>query len=148
MRLAIIALAIGTASVAEGQASAQTLSTGSEMAWAGEARYWADQEAGNNADYIKLFDENFMGWPCERPSPARKADVNGLFNGLQPGVMIDRKSSVTGPGFVITYYRATGRIQLGGGRIETLVLNFTHTWIPTVDGWKITGGMCRPAPNE
>jgi hypothetical protein len=148
MRLAIVAIVMGTAFIADRQTAAQTLSPGSELAWAGETRYWADNEAGNYADYIKLFDEHFTGWACGRSDPGRKTDIKATVAGLLPRVIVDKKSSVVGAGLVITYYRATWRKDLGDGKTQTIVANFTHTWIPTKLGWKIVGGMCRPAPTE
>jgi hypothetical protein len=147
MRLAIVAVVMGTVFIAGAQAAPQR-SPGSELAWAGEARYWADNEKGNYADYITLFDENFTGWSCGGSDPEQKAEIKNTIAGLQPGVVIDKKSSVVGAGLVITYYRATWRKDLGGGKTQTIVANFTHTWIPTKDGWKIAGGMCRPASTE
>jgi hypothetical protein len=149
MRVPIFLMVAGTVFVAGGHASAQTASPGSEAAWAGEARYWADHKAGNSADYISLFDDNFTGWPCRRPQPEQKSYVKKkILSASQSDFAIDQQHSVVGSGFVITFYRVTERIKLGDGKIETIVENFTHTWIPTHDGWKIAGGMCRPAPTE
>ena len=135
--------------MAGGYASAQTSSPGSEPAWAGEARFWADyQDAGARADFINLYDETFTGWPCGRPNPENKSYIRTPVSKTPFGVVIDRRSSVVGSGFVITYYRATGHFKLADGKVETFSNNFTHTWIPTSDGWKIAGGMCRPAPTE
>jgi hypothetical protein len=93
MRLTVAAIVVGTALVADRQASAQTLSRGSELAWAGEARYWADSEAGDYTDYINLFDEHFTGWSCGRSDPGQKTDIKTTMAGLLPGVVIDKNSA-------------------------------------------------------
>lgn len=144
----VIALAV-LAMAAGGHASAQTASPGSEAAWAGEAKFWADyQKAGDGADLISHYAETFTGWPCGRSSPDNKSSLKSLEFRPVFDVAIDRRSSVVGSDFVITYYRAIGHFRREDGKIGTFSNNFTHTWIPVGDGWKIAGGMCRPAPAE
>jgi hypothetical protein len=138
---AATALAVGTSAPA-------SLAEATGPAWAGEARYWSDSERGDFADFIQLFSDRFTGWPCGASLPQAKSDIKGTIKGLQPGTVLDRKSTVVGPGLVITYYRATGRFRGDAGKIETVVTNITHTWVPTTEGWKIIGGMCRIAPAE
>jgi len=140
--LAATALAVGTS------APASPVEATGAAAWAGEARYWSDGERGDFADFIQLFSDRFTGWPCGASLPQAKSDIKGTIKGLQPGTVLDRKSTVVGPGLVITYYRATWRLKGDAGKIETVVNNITHTWVPTAEGWKIIGGMCRPAPAE
>jgi hypothetical protein len=148
MRLLAVAIIATTAFAAAGALYAQTTNPARAAAWAGEDRYWADSEKGDFADFIKLFSDDFIGWPCPARTPQAKIDLKGTIGGLQPGAVLDRKATAMGSGFVITYYRVTARLRASDGKAETAVFNITHTWAPTKDGWRIAGGMCRPAPAE
>jgi hypothetical protein len=137
MRLLAVAIIATTAFAAAGALYAQTTNPARAAAWAGDF-----------ADFIKLFSDDFIGWPCPARTPQAKIDLKGTIGGLQPGAVLDRKATAMGSGFVITYYRVTARLRASDGQAETAVFNITHTWAPTKDGWRIAGGMCRPAPAE
>jgi hypothetical protein len=116
-------------------------------AWAGEDRYWATNVAGDVANYLTMFDEQFTGWPCAAERPSTKADLRALGNRLlEPrkiGVSLEDKAASGGADSVVTYYRARIRQRAPDGSLVTVLRDFTHTWVKRTDGWRIVGGMCR-----
>ena len=127
--IAIIAAGAAMALALGASATASSAEPTGAAAWAGEARYWSDSERGDFADYIQLFSDRFTGWPCGASLPQAKSDLKGTINGLQPGTVLDRRSTVAGAGLVITYYRATAQLRRHPGKIETAVLNVTPTGV-------------------
>jgi hypothetical protein len=50
--------------------------TGEERAvWQLEEDYWRFVSAGNVDSYVKLWHDDFIGWPCFEWTPARKGDI-------------------------------------------------------------------------
>ncbi len=54
-------------------ASAQSLSV-SEV-WAREDDYWRFVKAGDVENYLTLWHEKFIGWPCDQDHPKRKSSI-------------------------------------------------------------------------
>lgn len=118
--------------------------------WQLEENYWRFVSAGNVDSYVKLWHDDFVGWPCFEWNPARKEDIgkwvrdirdNGwkLTYQLKPLEIQAFKDDI-----VVVHYAAEYVYDYGDGTRSGAGLwrKFTHTWMRTGDGWQIVGGMC------
>jgi hypothetical protein len=146
-RQAIAALAAAWLFLAALPSSAQPTSQALTAAWAGEDRYWATNLAGDVANYLTLFDEQFTGWPCSSVRPSNKADLRAQGSGLlapaKLSVSLEDKAAGGAEDSVVVYYRARISQRAADGNTVTVLRDFTHTWIRRSEGWRIIGGMCR-----
>jgi hypothetical protein len=49
--------------------------------WALEDDYWRYVKAGDVESYVKLWHEQFIGWPCDQDHPKRKAAIGDWVRG-------------------------------------------------------------------
>lgn len=46
-----------------------------QAVWQLEKDYWRFVSAGDVDSYVKLWHDDFVGWPCFEMNPARKGDI-------------------------------------------------------------------------
>ena len=113
--------------------------------WAREEAYWAYVEAGDVEGFRSLWDEAFVGWPCD--SPARTfLDLTEQVSAWFAAVRAEQQRTAIAPEAVliagdlgITYLSATTTSAQSYGAETT---KLTHTWRRSGGTWKILGGMC------
>jgi hypothetical protein len=126
--------------------------------WAREDEYWRYVKAGDDKNYEALWHEKFIGWPCDQPHPARKANIADWVRKIR-----DEKITVTADlthegaedfgNVVVVHYRvhrvdtyADGKTRQGPFSGPTGWSKITHTWMKVGATWQIIGGMCGPLP--
>jgi ketosteroid isomerase-like protein len=130
--------------------AARDRSAGENAVWQLEEDYWRFVSAGDLDSYVKLWHEDFAGWPCSEASPARKGDIGKWVRDIRDNhwkltyELKPLESQAFGGDIVIVYYAATFVYDYGDGTGsgDGLWRKFTHTWMKTPEGWKIIGGMC------
>jgi ketosteroid isomerase-like protein len=118
--------------------------------WKLEEDYWRYVSAGNIESYVKLWHDDFVGWPCFERIPARKGDIGKWVRDIR-----DNRWKLTyqlkpleiqefGDDTVVVHYAAEYIYDYGDGTRSGAGLwrKFTHTWMKTDAGWQIIGGMC------
>jgi ketosteroid isomerase-like protein len=117
--------------------------------WQMEETYWRLVAAGNVEDYVALWHDDFVGWPCFSWTPTGKANIGSwveeirdndwsLTYELKPeAVQLFRDVAVV-------HYSAEYIFGYGDGtsKGEGDWRKFTHTWMKVGDDWQIIGGMC------
>ena len=111
--------------------------------WKQEEVYWNATAALDDAAYQDLWHRDFRGWPCGEPASVTGAPPPFEKDGVTRTWTMDRKAATAGDRFVSVFYRVRERTAHPDGRVETVVFEVTHTWVPTPAGWKIISGMCR-----
>jgi hypothetical protein len=53
----------------------QEMSTQQKEVWQMEESYWTDVKDFNEAHYLKLWHDNFLGWPRDQPEPIGKKEL-------------------------------------------------------------------------
>ena len=119
--------------------------------WQLEEDYWRYVSTGDVDAYVKLWHDDFVGWPCFEWKPARKGDIGKwvreirdnkwkLTYQLKPLEMQEfgrrHGSSCTMPPNTCTTTATARRAASTSGA------KFTHTWMKSGDSWQIIGGMC------
>jgi hypothetical protein len=116
---------------------------------------------GDVESYVKLWHDDFVGWPCFEWNPARKNDFGKWVRDIR-----DNRWKLTfqlkpleiqefGDDTVVVNYAAEYVYDYGDGTHSGAGLwrKFTHTWMKTHGRWQIIGGMCAaqepvPAPRS
>jgi ketosteroid isomerase-like protein len=125
---------------------AQDLSSQQKEVWQLEESYWTDVKDFNEAHYLKLWHDNFLGWPRDQPAPIGKKElaeaVHSKFarKGAIDYEFLSKAVRVTN-GVGITQYSVKSSFTGADGKKETFTSRITHTWIKTEEGWRIVGGM-------
>lgn len=123
--------------------------------WSREADYWRFVEAGDVENYVSLWHDKFIGWPCGADHPTRKASIGDWVREFREK-RIHVVSSLTREGaedfgnVVVVHYRFTLVETYQDGKIEGEgeESKITHTWIKAGDSWLIIGGMCGTYPDS
>ncbi len=140
-----------------GLAAAQTVSLAPEQqeVWAGEEAYWTYVDAGDADAFRLLWDERFVGWPCDLPTTENYSELRSAVDDWFADVAakgkktrIEPEGIVVDDEFAITYVAATTTWRDDAGVQNYLYRKLTHTWRRTDNGWNIIGGMCGPRPNS
>jgi ketosteroid isomerase-like protein len=130
--------------------SAQDWTPDEKAVWQLEEDYWRYVSTGDVDAYVKLWHEDFVGWPCFEWKPARKADIGKWVRDIR-----DNKWKLTyqlkplemqefAGDTVVVHYAAEYVYDYGDGTKSGVDLwrKFTHTWMKSGDSWQIIGGMC------
>lgn len=155
LHLAVFAL-MGLVASASHQANSEETTSSSKgesasvnQVWSREDEYGRLEEAGDLDAYRSLFHDKFIGWPCGKAHPKRKAGVGEWVREVR-----DRHIKVTSDltregaedfgNVVVVHYRVTEVDTYPDGHTEGEGEEFkiTHTWMRTGDTWLIIGGMC------
>jgi ketosteroid isomerase-like protein len=118
--------------------------------WQLEEYYWRFVSSGDIDAYVKLWHDDFVGWPCFEWNPARKGDIGKWVRDIR-----DNRWKLTyqlkpleiqefGSDTVVVHYAAEYVYDYGDGTRsgDGIWRKFTHTWMKTEGGWQIIGGMC------
>lgn len=121
--------------------------------WAREDAYWRYVKAGDVENYVSLWHENFIGWPCGQDQPTGKAGIGGWVRKVRDeGIDVDYELTHEGASdfgnSVVAHYSFTLVDTYPDGRVEGVGRRhkITHTWMRVGDTWQIIGGMCGDLP--
>ena len=152
IRLLFAVLALALASGPAPSASADTPvaeSASVERVWQREADYWRYVAAGDVDSYVALWDDRFIGWPCDQPHPLRKTGIGDWVRKVRDQhIRVDAKLTREGAqdfgDVVVVHYSFTRVDTYPDGKVEGLgvVRKITHTWMKVGPDWLIIGGMC------
>ncbi len=130
--------------------AAEDQSPSEKAVWQLEEDYWRYVSTGDLDSYVKLWHDDFVGWPCAEWEPARKGGVGKWLRDIR-----DNKWKLTyqlkpigiqefGGDTVMVHYAAEYVYDYGDGTRSGVGVwrKFTHTWMRTGDAWQIIGGMC------
>jgi len=120
-----------------------------DAVWEMEEAYWRYVKAGEVDKYIDLWHEDFVGWPCSRLQPSRKATIGSWVSEIRDkGIKVTyelRREALQYFGNVAVVHYATPLVyEYPDGKItgNGELLKFTHTWMKVKGEWQIIGGMC------
>lgn len=128
------------------------VATGKEMnvkdtIWKMEEDYWGYVKNKDFANYLTLWDDNFMGYPSTNIIGG-KASITDWITDMYKNnkgtfsYQLERKVENVFGDIVIVLYDVTTLWKGGGGETFSKTnLKITHTWKKTESGWKIIGGM-------
>lgn len=145
-----LTLATGTA-VSEPAPDAAPVADSANVAqvWQREADYWRYVAAGDVDSYVALWDDRFIGWPCDQPHPLRKAGISDWVRKIRDEhIKVDANLVHEGAqdfgDVVVVHYSFTRVDTYPDGRVEGRgdVRKITHTWMKVDADWLIIGGMC------
>lgn len=150
--LVLLALAVPLAAARSAPAADDAAAaTGERVAqvWQREADYWRYVAAGDVDSYVALWDERFIGWPCDQPHPLRKAGIGDWVRKVRDEhIKVDASLVHEGAqdfgDVVVVHYSFTRVDTYPDGRVEGRgdVRKITHTWMKVGADWLIIGGMC------
>jgi ketosteroid isomerase-like protein len=122
---------------------AQEMSKAESEVWAGEEAYCAHLTANDLDGFMKLWRDDFVGWPSNAPSPVDKAGIRGLYaaRGRVTDCKVTRKSVSVFGKVGITQLELRQSFVRDDGHTGTRAVKATHTWVKTGDTWQIAGGM-------
>lgn len=122
--------------------------------WAREDEYWRYVKAGDVENYVSLWHENFIGWPCGQEHPMGKASIGDWLQKIrEEGIDVDYELAHEGASdfgnTVVAHYSFTRVDTYPDGHVEGLGRQYkiTHTWMKVGDSWQIIGGMCGDLPS-
>jgi ketosteroid isomerase-like protein len=118
--------------------------------WQLEEDYWRFVSAGDIEAYVKLWHDDFVGWPCFEWSPARKGDIGKWVRDIRDNhwkltyQLKPLEIQEFGGDTVVVHYAAEYVYDYGDGTRSGAGIwrKFTHTWMKTEGRWQIIGGMC------
>jgi len=125
---------------------AQEMSSQQKEVWQMEETYWRDVKAFDEAHYLTLWHENFLGWPRDQKTPIGKVALRDAVHqkfqrkGTLDYEFLSKSVGVTG-NVGITQYAVKSSFTGTGGEKTSFNSRITHTWLKTDQGWKIVGGM-------
>jgi hypothetical protein len=158
--LAAFALALATSAALPASAPAEAPaaeSAGIAQVWQRESDYWRYVAAGDVENYVKLWDDRFIGWPCGQPHPLRKSGIGDWVRKIRDqhirvDVNLMHEGAQDFGNVVVVHYSFTRVDTYPDGRVDGTgeVSKITHTWMKVGQDWLIIGGMCgelsSPAP--
>jgi hypothetical protein len=117
--------------------------------WALEDDYWRYVKAGDIENYVKLWHDQFIGWPCNKDHPSRKSAIGDWVREirdkkLKVEAVLTREGAQDFGDIVVVHYRFTRVDTYPEGRVEGRgqLSKITHTWKRVGNTWQIIGGMC------
>lgn len=148
MCVRVMALLLGAFLALPGAASDWT--PDEQAVWQLEKDYWRYVSTGDIDAYVRLWHEDFVGWPCFELEPKGKGDIGKWVRDIR-----DNQWKLTyqlkplanqsfGDGVVVVHYAAEYVYDYGDGTRSGAGLwrKFTHTWMKADGRWQIVGGMC------
>lgn len=158
-RISVLALFVSLAAVAlpaPGRTAPAPVAANSILqVWEREAAYWRYVKAGNVDDYVALWHDRFIGWPCGRDHPKRKASIGDWVREVRDkhisvAVNLTQEGAEDFGNVVVVHYRFTRVDTYPDGKIEGQgkLSKITHTWMKQGGTWLIVGGMCGTLPDS
>lgn len=147
--------ASGSQSATDSTASPAPESNSVAQVWDREADYWRFVKEGDVENYVSLWHDSFIGWPCGQEHPKRKASIGDWVREVRDK-QIKVDSNLTREGaedfgnVVVVHYRFTRVDTYPDGKVEGKgkESKITHTWMKVGDEWLIIGGMCGSLPDS
>lgn len=129
---------------------AEELNAGEQAVWRLEEDYWRFVSAGDIDSYVKLWHDDFVGWPCFERTPAGKQDIGKWVRDIRNNrwklsyQLKPLANQSFGDDVVVVHYAAEYVYDYGDGTQSGAGIwrKFTHTWMRVGEGWQIIGGMC------
>ena len=148
MRVRVVTLLLGAGLALPGAASEWT--PDEQAVWQLEEDYWRYVSAGDVDAYVRLWHEDFVGWPCFEREPKGKADIGSWVRDIRENKwklkyqLKPLANQSFGDDVVVVHYAAEYVYDYGDGTRSGVGLwrKFTHTWMKTDGRWQIIGGMC------
>ena len=97
------------------QAAAGDWDADEKAVWQLEEDYWRFVSAGDVDSYVKLWHDDFVGWPCFEWNPARKGDIGKWVRDIR-----DNK-------WILTYQLKPLEVQEFGG--DTVVVHYAAEYV-------------------
>lgn len=123
--------------------------------WRLEDDYWRFVIAGDVENYVSLWHDKFIGWPCGQEHPKRKATIGNWVQEVRDkqirvAVDLTREGAEDFGNVVVVHYRFTRVDTYPNGKVEGKgkESKITHTWMRVGDSWLIIGGMCGTLPDS
>ena len=161
IRLFLLVLLIATFSVAFSvPVAALDLDSRQSKVWAKEEAYWHFASSGNVEEYVGLWHDKFVGWPCSSWTPAGKANIGAWVERIRDNhwtlsYALKPEAVRLFGNVAVVHYAAELALDFGDGTTKGARewRKFVHTWMQVDEDWQIIGGMCaslEPArtPNE
>ena len=147
---AVLALALASGPAPSASADTPVAESASiAQVWQREADYWRYVAAGDVDSYVALWDDRFIGWPCDQPHPLRKSGIGDWVRKVRDQhIRVDANLTREGAqdfgDVVVVHYSFTRVDTYPDGRVEGRgdVRKITHTWMKVGADWLIIGGMC------
>lgn len=122
--------------------SAQQWSNAQKDVWAGVEKYWEASSSNNVAEFLKYFDDSYLGWNNVSPVPMDKANVSKW---IKQGAMTSSTVMYTlnplaiwvkGDFAYVHYYYAevdknkeTGKMENNTGKWTDILMKKDGTWV-------------------
>ena len=123
--------------------------------WGREADYWQFVKEGDVENYVSLWHDRFIGWPCGQDHPKRKVSIGDWVREvrdkhIQVDSTLTREGAEDFGNVVVVHYRFTRVDTYPDGKVEGKGKGskITHTWMRVGDSWLIIGGMCGTLPDR
>ena len=123
--------------------------------WGREADYWQFVKEGDVENYVSLWHDRFIGWPCGQDHPKRKVSIGDWVREvrdkhIQVDSTLTREGAEDFGNVVVVHYRFTRVDTYPDGKVEGKgkESKITHTWMRVGDSWLIIGGMCGTLPDR
>jgi hypothetical protein len=150
----LLASPVAQAAAAQG-ASAPQESASVASVWSREEEYWRLVKSGDVDNYVALWHDRFIGWPCGQDHPMRKASIGDWVREVRDKhIQVDsnliREGAEDFGEVVVVHYRFTRVDTYPDGKVEGKgkESKITHTWMKVGGKWQIIGGMCGRLPDS
>ena len=145
----VLSMLTALLAVAGAARAADAEDPGVAAVWQLEEDYWRYVKAGDVESYVKLWHDDFIGWPCGQVHPKRKDSIGEWVRKVRDE-RISLQYELTREGHqrfgdvVVVHYSFSRVDTFPDGRVEGRGKRskITHTWMKSGDTWLIVGGMC------
>ena len=125
------------------------LTTDEKAVWQLEEAYWRYVKAGDVDNYVKLWHDDFVGWPCHSKVPSDKGGIGTWVRDIRDNrwgfsYRLEPLAVRTFDDVVVVHYAAEYVYDYGDGTTSGSGLwrKFVHAWKKAGDSWQIITGMC------
>lgn len=112
--------------------------------WQREETYWKMVIARDDAGYLDLWDESFVGWPSFERSPSGKDSFRampfGPTSSWTSSYKFEQREVHTHGETIITFLQVR-LTQSENGQVEERIVRLTHAWQKHDGIWRIVSGM-------
>jgi len=125
----------------------QNMPAGVQEIWDLEETYWRYVQAGDVENFVAMWHDDFVGWPCGSTEPHRKDTIGDWVqaikdNGWHVTYELQPKAVQRFEATAVVNYSARVMYDYRDGTTTETLWKFTHTWAQTGNSWWIIGGMC------
>ncbi len=147
MQKLLLAVIAATGIVSPAYAAERTVDE--QAIWNLEEDYWRYVKAGDVDSYIKLWHDDFVGWPCHTTTPSDKSGIGSWVKDIRDNhwkfdYSLRPLEFRTFEDVVAVHYAAEFVYDYGDGTKSGSGIwrKFVHVWKKTDDRWQIITGMC------